>query len=157
MFPEVQEKAQKEIDKVVGDRVPIWEDMENVPYVRCLVKEVWRWRPPVALGHPHETTKEIAYQGCRLPKGARIHINAWAIGHDSARHQDPERFWPERFANDHTNVSRLRTTPFCCANITCTKRCNPSTPKLPENAITSLSELGDVSVLATTSPNALYP
>lgn len=105
MFPEVQVKAQREIDEAVGDRVPVWEDMENIPYVRCLVKELWRWRPPVALGHPHETTKEIVYQGYRLPKGARIHINAWAIGHDSARHQNPERFWPERYANDHTNVS----------------------------------------------------
>lgn len=105
MFPEVQEKAQREIDKVVGDRVPVWEDGEKIPYMRCLVKEVWRWRPPVAMGHPHITTKEISYGGYRLPKGARIHINSWGIGHDARRHQHPERFWPERFENDHNNVS----------------------------------------------------
>lgn len=93
-FPEVQKKAQKEIgkqypiflcqntfnsfiDDVVGDRIPVFEDLGSIPYVRCIMKEVWRWRPPVALGHPHVTTKELEYGGYRIPKGSRIHINAW--------------------------------------------------------------------------------
>lgn len=42
-----------------------------------------------------------------IPKGAYLHINAWAIQHDPARHEDPERFWPERYADDHTTVSQL--------------------------------------------------
>jgi cytochrome P450 len=56
-YPPVQRKAQQLIDQVVGlDRVPCWEDYAGIPYVRCLVKETWRWRPPVGLGHPHVTT-----------------------------------------------------------------------------------------------------
>lgn len=43
------------------------------------MKEVWRWRPPVALGHPHVTTKDINYNGQRIPKGARLHLNAWYV------------------------------------------------------------------------------
>ncbi|OAL52704.1 cytochrome P450 [Pyrenochaeta sp. DS3sAY3a] len=111
-FPDVQEKACKEIEAVVGtaDRLPKYDDLEKIPYVRCLMKEVWRWRPPVALGHPHTTTKELTYGGVRLPRGSRIHLNAWAIGHDPKRHQDPERFWPERYENDLTTSEESKNS-----------------------------------------------
>lgn len=103
-YPDVQEKGHQEIMKVVGDRVPVYEDLENIAYVRCLMKELWRWRPPVALGHPHTTTRELTYGGYRIPAGSRLHLNAWAIQHDAKRHEDPDRFWPERYENDHTNT-----------------------------------------------------
>jgi cytochrome P450 len=69
--------AYERIDRVVGDRVPRYEDLELIPYVRCLMKELWRWRPPVALGHPHQTTRDLEYKGMLIPKGSRLHINAW--------------------------------------------------------------------------------
>ncbi|KAI5212373.1 cytochrome P450 [Aureobasidium subglaciale] len=103
-YPEVQEKGHHEIVKVVGDRAPVFEDLEQIPYVRCLMKETWRWRPPVALGHPHTTTRDLEYCGYRVPKGSRLHLNAWAIQHDPDRHENPDRFWPERYAEDHTNT-----------------------------------------------------
>lgn len=106
-FPDVQEKAREEIEKVVGnDRLPEWNDFESIPYIRCLMKETWRWRPPVALGHPHRTTREIEYEGMRIPKGARLHLNAWAIQRDPRRHEQPDRFWPERFVDDHTTTQQ---------------------------------------------------
>lgn len=69
-FPDVQETARKHIEAVVGvdNRLPVYEDLEHIPYVRCLMKELWRWRPPVALGHPHTTMKEILYGGCRTQR-----------------------------------------------------------------------------------------
>lgn len=40
-FPEVQAKAQQEIDTVVGvDRAPLPSDFEQMPYVQAIVKEV---------------------------------------------------------------------------------------------------------------------
>ncbi|GME28031.1 cytochrome P450 [Neofusicoccum parvum] len=64
------------------------------------MKEVWRWRPPVALGHPHVTTRPLWHGGRAIPQGSRLHLNAWAIGHDPARHPDPHAFRPERFLAD---------------------------------------------------------
>jgi cytochrome P450 len=32
------------------------------------MKELWRWRPPVALGHPHTTNRDLEYQGMRILK-----------------------------------------------------------------------------------------
>ncbi|KAL1591639.1 hypothetical protein SLS60_011637 [Paraconiothyrium brasiliense] len=111
-FPDVQAKALAEIEAVVGvaDRLPVYEDLDSIPYVRYLMKELWRWRPPVALGHPHITTRELTYNGMRLPAGSRIHLNAWAIGHDPHRHPDPERFWPERYDGDLTTSEQSKNS-----------------------------------------------
>lgn len=43
LFPHVQAKAQEELDRVVGmDRLPIWEDRANLPYIRGVVEETLR-------------------------------------------------------------------------------------------------------------------
>ncbi|KAI8204986.1 Cytochrome P450 monooxygenase yanC [Colletotrichum sp. SAR 10_76] len=76
----------------------------SIPYLRMMMKELWRWRPPVALGHPHITARDLQVGEYCLPKGARLHVNAYAISHDPARHEDPERFWPERFKDDETTT-----------------------------------------------------
>lgn len=53
-WPEVQKKAQKEIDAIMGeDRSPTWEDYAKLPYVAATVKEANRWRPVVPLAFPH--------------------------------------------------------------------------------------------------------
>lgn len=44
-YPEVQRKAQEEIDRVVGNgRLPTLEDRKNLPYVDAVVNEAFRWR-----------------------------------------------------------------------------------------------------------------
>lgn len=43
LYPEVQSKAQAELDKVVGDkRLPVFNDRDSLPYIDALVKEVLR-------------------------------------------------------------------------------------------------------------------
>ncbi len=52
--PDVQKKAQAEIDAVIGeDRIPSWSDYEKLPYVATVVKEAMRWRPVAPLSVPH--------------------------------------------------------------------------------------------------------
>ena len=49
--PEVQRKAQEEIDRVIGDgHLPSFSDRENLPYVNALVKETLRFFPVVPMG-----------------------------------------------------------------------------------------------------------
>ena len=51
LYPEVQKKAQAEIDSVVGpNRLPNFEDRPSLPYINALVKESMRWHVPAALG-----------------------------------------------------------------------------------------------------------
>lgn len=58
-FPEVVGKAHRELDSVVGDRLPQFEDIPNLPYIRAMVKEVLRWRS-VSNDHiRHDTTVSV--------------------------------------------------------------------------------------------------
>lgn len=43
LHPEVYRKAQAEIDRVVGsERLPELEDRPSLPYLECVLKEVYR-------------------------------------------------------------------------------------------------------------------
>lgn len=46
VYPEVQAKAQAEMDHVIGrDRLPTLGDRKDLPYVDCIVWECLRWNP----------------------------------------------------------------------------------------------------------------
>lgn len=73
-FPDVQRKAQEELDRDVGpSRSPTWEDESNLPYCKALIKEVLRWRPVAVLGGtPHASTEDDVYEGFFIPSGSTI-------------------------------------------------------------------------------------
>ena len=51
LYPDVMHKAQSQLDEVVGrDRLPSFDDQENLPYITAIVKELLRWRPIGPLG-----------------------------------------------------------------------------------------------------------
>ena len=59
LYPEVQIKAQEEIDRVVGqDRLPDLSDRENLPYIEGVFMETLRWKPVVPLGESLLRTSE---------------------------------------------------------------------------------------------------
>ncbi|KAM0260067.1 hypothetical protein ACHAQJ_002991 [Trichoderma viride] len=98
LFPEVQRKAQEEIDRVVGsDRLPGYEDRENLPYVEAIAKEALRFFPVVPIGTAHKTEEDIFFRGYRIPKGSYILPMIWWFLHDPKVYQDPLAFDPERF------------------------------------------------------------
>jgi cytochrome P450 len=51
LYPEVQKKAQAEIDSVIGpNRLPNFDDRPSLPYINAVVKETMRWHVPAPLG-----------------------------------------------------------------------------------------------------------
>jgi cytochrome P450 len=51
VYPEVQAKAQAEIDRVVGkDRLPDMSDEPNLPYIHGVVLECYRWLTVAPMG-----------------------------------------------------------------------------------------------------------
>ena len=102
-FPEVQRRAQAEIDVVVGrDRLPTFADAPHLPYVRAVIKEVLRWRPTPPFGMPHAATEEDWYEGMYIPKGAVCISNLWHCNHDRAVFgEDADEFRPERHLDEH--------------------------------------------------------
>ncbi|KAG8411027.1 hypothetical protein J3459_016721 [Metarhizium acridum] len=97
MFPEVQRKAQKEMDTMIGSRLPEFKDRECLPYVAAVIKEAMRWFPITPINVPHAANTEIHYKGYRIPKGSCIIASNWWLLRDPATYHDPDSFTPERF------------------------------------------------------------
>jgi len=111
LFPDVQRKAQDEIDRVVGkDRLPDMSDEPNLQYIRGCVKESLRWMPTTILGAvPHAVTRDDIYMGYKIPRGAAVMNNVWGIHMDPIRSPEPRRFDPDRFKNDFLNCADSAT------------------------------------------------
>ncbi|KAJ7234772.1 cytochrome P450 [Mycena haematopus] len=100
-YPDAQRKAHEEIDRVVGQhRMPTLDDLGEMPYIRAMVLETHRFRPVAPLMIPHSTLTPQEYNGCMIPQGTTIFVNAWGIFHDpgeSELYDDPESFSPDRY------------------------------------------------------------
>jgi len=87
LYPEVQRKAQSELDSVIGmDRLPTFEDRESLPYVNALCKELLRCYPVFPLGVPHWVTEDDVYGDYFIPGGSIVIGNAWCV-HSRAREE----------------------------------------------------------------------
>ncbi|KAL4264130.1 cytochrome P450 family protein [Pleurotus pulmonarius] len=98
LHPDVQKRAQREIDGVLeGERLPDFEDLDRLPYVTAIVREVQRWQPVTPLAIPHFVTAEDEYKGYRIPANSIVVGNVWAMLHDDTQYPDPFAFKPERW------------------------------------------------------------
>ena len=98
LYPEVQKKAQAEIDAVVGpNRLPDFNDRPSLPYINAVVKESSRWNLATPIGWPfvliiivatiltrsegipHMSTFDDEYNGFYIPKGTIMIGNAWLV------------------------------------------------------------------------------
>jgi cytochrome P450 len=77
-YPEVQAKAQEEIDRVVGSsRLPTAEDRPNLPYVEALISEVIRFSSVLPQGVAHKVRTSDVFEGYVIPEGSIILPNIW--------------------------------------------------------------------------------
>ncbi|TCD66266.1 hypothetical protein EIP91_001595 [Steccherinum ochraceum] len=106
MFPGVQTKAQGEIAKVVdADRLPEYEDLEKIPYMKALVMETMRWMPPTPFAIPHALTADDVYDGYHIPKGTMVVPNVWGMLHNPQDYPNPGAFNPDRFIGEDGNIN----------------------------------------------------
>ncbi|KAH9972013.1 cytochrome P450 [Lactifluus volemus] len=101
-FPEVQRRAQAELDAVIGrERLPTFADSPRLPYLHAIIKEILRWRPSTPFGIPRASSEEDWYKGTFVPKGTVCMANIWHCNHDRAVFgQDADQFRPERHLDD---------------------------------------------------------
>ncbi|KAF5191729.1 Cytochrome p450 [Thalictrum thalictroides] len=113
--PEAMAKAQAEVREVFNGKKRIeQEDMNQLRYIKLVVKETLRMHPPAPLLIPRECSATCEIDGYEIPEKARIIINAWAIGRDPENWSDPDSFKPERFEDISSDYrgNDYRYTPF---------------------------------------------
>lgn len=80
LYPEVQARAQAELDAVVGPhRLPTLDDRAELPYVNAVIDEVLRYGDIVPQGVPHKVRAEDVHEGYLIPKGAWVISNIWCV------------------------------------------------------------------------------
>ncbi|XP_059456103.1 cytochrome P450 76T24-like [Corylus avellana] len=96
--PEKMAKARKELEEVLGkDKLVQESDISKLPYLRAIVKEIFRLHPATPFLVPHKALADVEMCGFTVPKNAQILVNVWAMGRDSSIWPNPNLFEPERF------------------------------------------------------------
>ncbi|KAJ7976546.1 putative Cytochrome P450 [Quillaja saponaria] len=120
--PRVQQKAQEELDRVLGfERVMTESDFSSLPYLQCVTKEALRLHPPTPLMLPHRANANVKIGGYDIPKGSNVHVNVWAVARDPAVWKNPQEFRPERFLEEDVDMKGhdFRLLPFGAGRRVC--------------------------------------
>ncbi|XP_071690055.1 cytochrome P450 78A5-like [Rutidosis leptorrhynchoides] len=123
LHPDIQAKAQAEIDNVVGPSRSVSDnDLPNLPYIEAIVKETLRVHPPGPLLSWARLAIHDTHVGPHMvPAGTIAMVNMWAITHDEKVWSEPELFKPERFMDEDVAImgSDLRLAPFGAGRRVC--------------------------------------
>jgi len=99
LFPDVQKKAQKELDEVLGGvRLVEFEDKPSLPYIVGVCQEALRWHPLLPGATAHAVTQDDVVGEYFIPKGAIVIGNSWSLLHSEDDFgPEPDKFNPERY------------------------------------------------------------
>lgn len=120
--PRVQQKAQQELDRVIGsDRRMTESDFSNLPYLQSIAKEALRLHPPTPLMLPHRANSNVKIGGYDIPKGSIVQVNVWAIARDPKSWKNPLEFRPEKFFEEDVDIKGhdYRLLPFGAGRRVC--------------------------------------
>ncbi|WMV28741.1 hypothetical protein MTR67_022126 [Solanum verrucosum] len=96
--PSVLAKAQAEVRESFRNKVTFDEnDVEELKYLKLVIKETMRLHAPIPLLVPRECREETEINGYTIPVKTKVMVNVWALGRDPKYWDDVESFKPERF------------------------------------------------------------
>lgn len=110
--PKVQEKLQREVQTVLGMRLPTVADLPSLVFTDRVIKESMRLYPP-AWSLAREVVNEIEVEGYRVPAGANVVMSQWIMQRDPRYYRDPDRFDPDRWGTEAcARLPRFAYFPF---------------------------------------------
>jgi cytochrome P450 family 4 subfamily V len=102
--PEIQAKVHQELDSVFGDdsRDVDFDDLKNLPYLECCLKEALRLYPSVPM-FARTLQENATISNHVIPGGTQVIIYPYLVHRDSKHWPDPEVFNPDRFLAENSN------------------------------------------------------
>ena len=101
-FPEVQARAQQEMDDVIGrGRLPSLKDKPHLPYMEAVMVEILRHTSIAFETVPHRVRSDTTLGGYDIPQDSVVIFHLRGIHFDPSRWEKPEEFNPERFLDEN--------------------------------------------------------
>ncbi|KAM6219185.1 cytochrome P450 2J2-like isoform 1-T1 [Rhynchocyon petersi] len=120
MNPEIQEKVQAEIDRVIGhSKLPSIANRDHMPYTNAVIHEVQRMGNILPMNLPREVAFDMTVAGYYLPKGTRILTNLTALHRDPKEWATPDTFNPEHFLENGQFKKKESFLPFSIGKRVC--------------------------------------
>ncbi|CAK9154037.1 unnamed protein product [Ilex paraguariensis] len=115
--PNIQSKLYDEIKSTVGERKVDEKDVEKMPYLNAVVKELLRKHPPTYFSLTHAVIEPAKLGGYDIPTDTNVEIFLPGISEDPKLWTNPEKFDPDRFLSgreeaDITGVTGVKMAPF---------------------------------------------
>lgn len=109
--PDAYDALTTELDQVLGDRTPAFDDYTHLPYTQAVVKETLRLYPTIWL------LTGIAKEGAVLagrpvPVGTRVWSSQWVTHRDARWYPEPEEFRPDRWLAEAEEIPEYAWFPF---------------------------------------------
>jgi cytochrome P450 len=103
--PEVESRLHAEVDEVLGGRMPTFDDLPRLTYVKQVFTEALRLYPPAWM-FTRIATCDTELGSFSLPAGSVVLCSPYILQHDPALFPDPEHFDPDRWS-----PARVGTVP----------------------------------------------
>uniref|UniRef100_A0A3P8VAZ9 Cytochrome P450, family 2, subfamily N, polypeptide 13 n=1 Tax=Cynoglossus semilaevis TaxID=244447 RepID=A0A3P8VAZ9_CYNSE len=119
--PDVQEKVQEEIDKVIGQsRLPSMADRSNMPYTDAVIHEIQRMGNIVPMNALRMAAKDTTLGGYFIPKGTAIMPLLTSVMFDKSQWETPDTFNPGHFLDAEGKfVKKEAHLPFSAGKRVC--------------------------------------
>ncbi|XP_069799404.1 cytochrome P450 2F2-like isoform X2 [Dendropsophus ebraccatus] len=119
-YPRVAEKVYKEIDDVLGQRPPTYEDRHNMPYTVAFLNEVQRYADLIPMAIPHKLIMDTQIRGYKIKKGTTFIPLLKSVNSDKTLFDNPENFDLNHFIDENGKLKKTDTwTPFSAGKRMC--------------------------------------
>ena len=110
--PQVEARLHAELDAAGPMSAPSLDRMEGLAYTQQVINEALRLYPPGWL-LSRRTIEADVLGGYEIPSGSNVLLPLYLLHRHPNYWQEPERFWPERFAPEHeAERPRFAYMPF---------------------------------------------
>jgi cytochrome P450 len=96
---QAEQRLHRELDEVIGDRLPTVDDLPRLAYAERVLAESMRLYPPAwAIGR--RALRDVELDGVTIPAGTLVMVSPYVLHRDARLYPDPLRFDPDRFLPD---------------------------------------------------------
>jgi enediyne biosynthesis protein E7 len=110
--PQVESRLHAELDAAPALSAPGLDQMERLAFTQQVINEALRLYPPGWL-LSRRTVEADVLSGYEIPPGSNVLLPLYLLHRHPRYWQEPDRFWPERFAPEHEEQRpRFAYMPF---------------------------------------------